>query len=115
MLPATGRGGGATGDRGAPDCGDAPRYRRVQVRGQMCMGRAALTRYTAAPAWASAAGSETRSGPGRNSVPQMTAPALKMAAATQNPVVYPWISDIPTRDGAGRPWTRVAGLRWLAR
>jgi len=34
-----------------------------------------------------AAGPETPSGPDRNSVPQMTAPAPKMAAATQNPVV----------------------------
>jgi hypothetical protein len=30
---------------------------------------------------------QARSGPERNSAPQITAPAAKMAAATQNPVV----------------------------
>jgi hypothetical protein len=40
----------------------------------------------AAPAGA-AADAEAWSGPKRNSVPQITAPAPKMAAATQNPVV----------------------------
>ena len=34
-----------------------------------------------------AAGPEARSGPKRNSVPQVTAPTPKMAAPTQNPVV----------------------------
>jgi len=34
-----------------------------------------------------AAGPEARSGPERSSAPQITAPAPKMAAATQNPVV----------------------------
>ena len=32
-------------------------------------------------------GADRRSGPERNSVPQITAPTPKMAAATQNPVV----------------------------
>jgi hypothetical protein len=41
----------------------------------------------AVPAGAAATDAGVRSGPKRNSVPQITAPAAKMAAATQNPVV----------------------------
>jgi hypothetical protein len=48
---------------------------------------------TAARAGAASGDLEVRSGPERNSAPQITAPAPKMAAATQNPVVQPWISD----------------------
>src|SRR6202161_645748 len=71
--------------------------------------RAVVACCTAALAGAGAgvADPEARSGPERNSVPQVTAPAPKMAAATQNAVVYPWISDIVARGGAGCPWTRV--------
>src|SRR5215471_4995337 len=108
----------------SPDCGVRHRWdlgglvlgqvagaRRSRGRVQVpCGTRAAVARCAAAPAGVAAA-VVARSGPGRNRMPQMTAPALKMAAATQNPVVYPWISDIPIRDGTGCPWTRVAGLR----
>jgi hypothetical protein len=53
----------------------------------MCMTGASLACRTAAPAGPAAADLEARSGPERNSVPQISAPAPNMAAATQNPVV----------------------------
>ncbi len=51
------------------------------------MTGASLACGTAVPAGPAAAEAGARSGPKRNSVPQITAPAAKMAAATQNPVV----------------------------
>ena len=51
------------------------------------MGGASLARRTAVLAGAATPGSAARSGPGRKSMPQITAPAAKMPAATQNPVV----------------------------
>ena len=66
----------------------------ILVNGRRAVGHFVRHRY---PAWAAcfgvvwavpaAAAPGTRSGPERNSVPQITAPTLKMAAATQNPVV----------------------------
>ena len=55
--------------------------------GQLCMADASMDSGTAAPAGVVAADAEARSGPERNSEPQITAPAPKMAAPTQNPVV----------------------------
>lgn len=55
--------------------------------GQVRVTGAWLSCWAPAGAGPGAAGREVRRGPGRNSVPQITAPVAKMTAATQKPVV----------------------------
>jgi hypothetical protein len=62
--------------------------RRVSAIDQVpCEMSAAVDRCAAASSGVAAATVVARRGPRRNRVPQMTAPAANMAAATQNPVV----------------------------
>src|SRR5262249_12363700 len=55
--------------------------------GQLCTAGTSLACCAACPAGAAATDLKARMGPERKSVPQIIAPAPKMAAATQNAVV----------------------------
>jgi hypothetical protein len=59
----------------------------LKAWGQVCMTGAWLSCCPLAPAEAGAADPEADRGPERNSVPQITAPAAKMIAVIQKPVV----------------------------
>ena len=79
------------------------------------MADASMDSGTAAPAGAAAVDAEARSGPERNSEPQITAPAPSLIGMS---LIHGYTTGFwvgAAIFGAGCPCTRVAGLRWLAR